>query len=109
MNPGPGEDAECKGGHAPAVKVGGMRVVQHKKEGEKSETPPMTPEEEAEFGASPAKTDKHNASLLVSGAVTKGDRDFTAASVKSFHEKPMPTHEVKPRPAQHSQPIHQPR
>lgn len=35
----------------PSVKVGGMRVVQHKKDGDKNEPPAMTPEEEAEFGS----------------------------------------------------------
>lgn len=33
-----------------SVKVGGMRVVQHKKEPEKVEQPPMTVEDEEEFG-----------------------------------------------------------
>uniref|UniRef100_A0A0B6ZFS7 Death-associated protein 1 n=2 Tax=Arion vulgaris TaxID=1028688 RepID=A0A0B6ZFS7_9EUPU len=100
---------DLKAGHPPAVKVGGMRVVQHKKEGDKAEVVTMTPEEEAEFGSSPPKTDKHNQSVLVSGAVTKGDKDFTTQAVKSFHEKPAPTHDVKPRPSQQSQNINQPR
>lgn len=34
-----------------SVKVGGMRVVQHKKESEKVDGAPMTTEEEAEFGS----------------------------------------------------------
>lgn len=33
-----------------SVKAGGMRIVQHKKEHEKTEQPEMTPEEEEEFG-----------------------------------------------------------
>jgi hypothetical protein len=100
---------DLKAGHAPAVKVGGMRVVQHKKEGEKPEAVALTPEEEAEFGTSPPKADRHNQSQLVSGAVTKGDKDFTTQAVKSFHEKPAPTHDVKPRQPQQTQHIHQPR
>ncbi|CAG5116799.1 unnamed protein product [Candidula unifasciata] len=106
------EDAgsgDLKAGHPPAVKVGGMRVVKHKKESEKSEPATMTPEEEAEYGSSPPKADKHHQSVVVSGAVTKGDKDFTTQAVKSFHEKPAPTHDVKPRPPQQSQHIHQPR
>ncbi|KAK3764428.1 hypothetical protein RRG08_040024 [Elysia crispata] len=100
---------ELKAGHPPAVKVGGMRVVQHcKKEGEKPEPQSMTPEEEAEYGASPPKTDKHHQTQLVSGAMTKGDKDFSAQALKAFHEKPHPQHD-KPRPVQTSHTIHQPR
>ncbi|CAG5121227.1 unnamed protein product [Candidula unifasciata] len=101
--------ADLKAGHAPAVKVGGMRVVQHKREGDKSEIATMTPEEEAEFGTSPPKVDKHHQSLIISGAVTKGDRDFTTQALKCFQEKPVPTHDARPRPPQVSHHIHQPR
>jgi hypothetical protein len=102
-------EADLKAGHPPAVKAGGMRVVQHKKEGDKSDVPTMTPEEEAEFGSSPPKVDKHHQSLLISGALTKGDKDFTTQAVKSFHEKPHPIHDSRPRPSQITQHIHQPR
>ena len=48
------ENAELKAGHAPAQKVGGMRVVQHKRlsESEKHEGSPPKPseEEKEEFG-----------------------------------------------------------
>ncbi|XP_025094190.1 death-associated protein 1-like [Pomacea canaliculata] len=99
---------DLKGGHPPAVKAGGMRIVQHKKELEKDETPQMTPEEEEEYGSSPPKTDTHHSTAVVSGAVTKGDKDFPPQAVKHFHTKPQPTHE-KPRPAQVQQHIFQPR
>ncbi|BFZ15342.1 hypothetical protein BsWGS_18381 [Bradybaena similaris] len=101
--------ADLKAGHPPAVKVGGMRVVQHKKEGDKTEMPTMTPEEEAEFGTSLPAIDRHHQSLIISGAVTKGDKDFTTQAVKSFHEKPIPTHDTRSRPAQVCHHIHQPR
>ncbi|GFR84538.1 death-associated protein 1 [Elysia marginata] len=106
----PAVDEQLKAGHPPAVKVGNMRVVQHcKKDGaEKPEAPSMTPEEEAEYGASPPKSDKHHQTQLVSGAMTKGDKDFSAQALKAFHEKPQPQHD-KPRPVQTSHNIHQPR
>jgi len=97
--------SDLKGGHAPAVKVGGMRIVQHKKEGEKVEVPVPTEDEVAEFSSSPPKQPQ----MLVSGAVAKGDKDFSPQAVKSFHDKPTPTHDPKPRASQHSQQIHQPR
>ncbi len=47
-------NVELKAGHAPAQKVGGMRVVQHKRlsESEKNEdpTPKQTEEDKEEFG-----------------------------------------------------------
>jgi len=115
MSAADGENAaakELKGGHAPAVKVGGMRVVQHKKESDKGDTSAvMTPEEQLEYGSSPPK----DGTTVVSGAVVKeeeskkGDKDFTAQAVKSFHDKPQPTHDVKPRQPQNSPHINQPR
>ena len=44
---------EIKGGHAPAQKVGGMRVVQHKhpeKSSDKEPAKQLTEEEKIEFG-----------------------------------------------------------
>ena len=99
-------NSDLKAGHAPAVKVGGMRVVQHKKESDKPDTTTVvTAEELAEFGSSPPKQPQ----MLLSGAVAKGDKDFSPQAVKSFHDKPMPTHDVKPRAPQNTQNIHQPR
>lgn len=103
-----GAAGDLKAGHPPAVKAGGMRIVQHKKEAEKPEQPTMTHEEEEEFGSSPPKSDKHHSSAVVSGAVTKGDKDFPAQAVKAYHDKPQPTHE-KHRAAPVQQNIHQPR
>ena len=46
------ENTELKAGHAPAQKVGGMRIVQHKHKDEKHEgSPPKVSEDEKdEFG-----------------------------------------------------------
>lgn len=98
---------DLKGGHAPAVKVAGMRVVQHKEKHDKTEQPTMTPEEEEEFGTSPPKADKHHSTAVVSGAQTKGDKDFPPQAVKIYHDKPQPAHEKPRGTPQHN--IHQPR
>merc|ERR1712012_1486498 len=74
------ESSELKAGHAPAQKVGGMRIVQHKHKEEKHEgsPPKMSDEDKEEFGEDrPAKS---TAPMEVSG-------------VKAFHEKPLPTHD----------------
>ncbi|XP_064598117.1 death-associated protein 1-like [Liolophura sinensis] len=106
------ESSDLKGGHPPAVKVGGMRVVQQKKhvgEGD-AKKEPTAGEEEEEFAESAPKTDKHHQSILLSGAVTKGDQDFPEAAVKSFHEKPLPTVDKRPNhPKPQAHFIQQPR
>ncbi|KAH3749531.1 death-associated protein 1-like isoform X1 [Dreissena polymorpha] len=86
------EDPNLKAGHAPAVKVGGMRVTSHKKTDKNAGDEPAEADDAAEYEV-PAKVDKHHQQLLVSGAVTKGDKDFPEAAVRAIHEKPMPTHE----------------
>ncbi|KAI1902275.1 hypothetical protein AGOR_G00043020 [Albula goreensis] len=109
MSSPPGPKGEMKGGHLPAVKAGGMRIVQkhqvippepapekEKKEEEKEG-------EEAESGGTPKPT------VIVSGVVTKGDRDFTPAAAQVAHQKPMPCVEKLPPPYHINQHIHQPR
>ncbi|KAK7881323.1 hypothetical protein WMY93_029732 [Mugilogobius chulae] len=47
--------------------------------------------------------------VIVSGVVTKGDKDFTPAAAQVAHQKPLPGVPKLP-PAQHiNQHIHQPR
>lgn len=108
-----GSDApELKAGHAPAVKVGGMRVVQHKQRhdstGEEPKKPAPSKEDAEEFGEDP-KPEKKPASVVVSGAkLTEADA-FPKEAVKAFHDKPQPTHDKNP--GAHNKPniIHQPR
>ncbi|CAI9719776.1 Hypothetical predicted protein [Octopus vulgaris] len=97
---------DLKAGHPPAVKAGGMRIVQHKRptDSKVSDTQ-LTAEELEQYGVSP-KSDKKNQTLIVSGAVIKGDRDFPEVT-KTFHDKPLPIHEKRPMQTQH--PIQQPR
>ncbi|PNF33637.1 hypothetical protein B7P43_G12930, partial [Cryptotermes secundus] len=46
-------------------------------------------------------------SLTISGAPVRGNADFPAEAVQSFHEKPVPTHDS--RHATKPTVIHQPR
>uniref|UniRef100_A0A3B5LJS8 Death-associated protein n=1 Tax=Xiphophorus couchianus TaxID=32473 RepID=A0A3B5LJS8_9TELE len=87
MSSPPKEKVETKGGHLPA-KAGGMRIVQ--KHQPTPAPPPKVP-------------------VIVSGVVTKGDKDFTPAAAQVAHQKPQPGVPKLP-PAQHiNQHIHQPR
>ncbi|GLV36218.1 uncharacterized protein CBL_08710 [Carabus blaptoides fortunei] len=91
------DECNLKAGHPPAVKAGGMRITQHK-----------TPREEPGISEditglqgphSPPKA------LTVSGAITKGNADFTVEAVQSFH-KDKPPVAVPQKPMVH---IQQPR
>ncbi|XP_002732013.1 death-associated protein 1-like [Saccoglossus kowalevskii] len=99
------EAADIKGGHPPAVKAGGMRITQSKHaHPEKPEK--LTKEEEEEYAepTSPPKT-----TVVISGVVSKGDRDFPPEAVKVMHEKPIPKHDNRNPQSKHSMPIQQPR
>merc|ERR1712238_640962 len=78
------ESNEMKAGHAPAQKVGGVRIAPKKQKDEKVDgSPPKVSEEDKEeFGDN--------------------------VPVKSFHEKPMPTHD-KGASNKPKMPIQQPR
>ncbi|CAK9821026.1 Death-associated protein 1 [Anthophora plagiata] len=91
------EESKLKGGHAPAVKAGGMRITQHKSPKEEREMKPVKDVDESKPSTSPPKT------LMISGFPAKGNADFPPEAVQVFHEKPIPTHEA--RPAHYSRPI----
>ena len=90
------ESPELKAGHAPATKVGGMRVVKHKanpnKEEEKAKTEKMSQEEKEEFGEDKPEK-KPEKAVVVSGVKASEEAAFPPEAVKAFHEKPMPTHD----------------
>eukprot|EP00088_Acartia_fossae_P003786 TRINITY_DN1161_c0_g1_i2.p1 TRINITY_DN1161_c0_g1~~TRINITY_DN1161_c0_g1_i2.p1 ORF type:complete len:106 (+),score=53.87 TRINITY_DN1161_c0_g1_i2:58-375(+) len=91
------ESQEMKGGHAPAQKVGGMRVVQHKtSKPEEKPAPKPTEEEVKEFGDE--EKEKKEKEVVVSGAVTGEAIAYPKEAVKSFHEKPTPTHQMGASP-----------
>ncbi|XP_041670178.1 death-associated protein 1 [Cheilinus undulatus] len=106
MSTEPKEKVETKGGHPPAVKAGGMRIVQkHQPTAAAPEPPPKDEDEEEYVSSSPPK-----APVVVSGVITKGDKDFTPAAAQVAHQKPQPGVPKLPHSQQHiKQQIHQPR
>jgi len=75
--------------HPPAVKAGGMRIVQNKSHlTKKSETAVPEPQEELKVSSSPPKQSE----VTISGAPNRGNADFPVEAVQAFHEKPHPTH-----------------
>ncbi|KAJ8267938.1 hypothetical protein COCON_G00131100 [Conger conger] len=103
---------EMKGGHLPAVKAGGMRIVQKhqvtvpepEKDKDKEKEKEENNEEEETEKSGPTKP-----TVIVSGVVTKGDRDFTPAAAQVAHQKPTPCVEKLPQAHHINQHIHQPR
>ncbi|XP_036378305.1 death-associated protein 1 [Megalops cyprinoides] len=102
MSSPPKEKIETKAGHLPAVKAGGMRIVQkHQGTGE----PPQKDKDSKEFeSSSPPKP-----TVVVSGVVTKGDKDFPPAAAQVAHQKPQPSVEKLHQGPHINQHIHQPR
>ncbi|XP_067107984.1 death-associated protein 1 homolog [Osmerus mordax] len=107
MSSPPKEKVETKGGHLPAVKAGGMRIVQkHQGAAPPPEVPQEKDKDDEEFeSSSPPKP----TTVVVSGVVTKGDKDFTPAAAQVAHQKPQAS--ISKLPASHhlTQHIHQPR
>jgi len=107
------KETEIKGGHAPAQKVGGMRVVQHKHQAEKT-----TEKEAAAAAAKPSSDEKEEfgedkpvkppISVVVSGAKATEDSAFPKEAVKAYHDKPMPTHDKNAAAHQKPKVIQQP-
>ncbi|XP_059478504.1 death-associated protein 1 [Neocloeon triangulifer] len=104
----PSKDSDLKGGHPPAVKVGGMRITQHRPPKDAAEGAAKEKDEVIDdttnalkISTSPPKT------VSVSGAPVRGNADFPTEAVQSFHDKPQPTHDA--RPAARPNIIHQPR
>ncbi|XP_013780736.1 death-associated protein 1-like [Limulus polyphemus] len=101
------ENLELKAGHPPAVKVGGMRITQHKPPTHEKPVEPPKKEEDEEEEEAPVSKSPPKQQILISGALARGDADFPAEAVKAFHEKPTPTKDV--RMSNKPTIIHQPR
>jgi len=94
------EEPTLKAGHPPAVKAGGMRIVQHKTPN--TERPAKDLEDVTGLTNPPNITPS---ALTVSGAPTKGNADYTPEAAQVAHA-PKPPQNV-PQPRVHS--INQPR
>ncbi|XP_077347981.1 death-associated protein 1 [Lithobates pipiens] len=106
MSSPPKEKPDTKAGHPPAVKAGGMRIVQkhpHTTQPEVKEEK----DEEAEQWESGIVQPKPP--LIISGAVARGDKDFPPAAAQVAHQKPHPSVEKLPAAHHVNQHIHQPR
>ncbi|XP_012671620.1 death-associated protein 1 [Clupea harengus] len=107
MSSPPKEKIETKAGHLPAVKVGGMRVVQkHQAAGEPA---PIEKKEENDDDEEYVSTSPPKPTVVISGVVAKGDKDFTPAAAQVAHQKPTPAVQKMPSSHHINQPIHQPR
>ncbi|XP_033100126.1 death-associated protein 1-like [Anneissia japonica] len=84
------EQTELKGGHPPAVKAGGMRITQS---GKQVHEKPEKDEDAEEYVEATSPPKKNDVRLLVSGVLTKGNKDFTTEAVRNINDKPMPKHE----------------
>ncbi|XP_043082790.1 death-associated protein 1 [Puntigrus tetrazona] len=104
MSSPPKEKTETKAGHLPAVKAGGMRIVQKHQSGND------VPDKKNDKDSKEYETEiPPKLPVVVSGVVTKGDKDFTPAAAQVAHQKPVPAVQKLP-PAHHiNQHIHQPR
>ncbi|NP_001155717.1 death-associated protein isoform X1 [Acyrthosiphon pisum] len=97
------DESQLKGGHAQAVKAGGMRIVQHKNLNSAADK------------ISAAASDEANSVLKVSTSPPKqtvvpvhAHNDYPTQAVQKTHDKPTPSHEMR----QHTctkPTIHQPR
>ncbi|KAG5850174.1 death-associated protein 1 [Anguilla anguilla] len=107
MSSPPKEKIETKAGHLPAVKAGGMRIVRkHQGSGDLAHDKDKDKDKDSEEyeSSSPPKP-----TVIVSGVVTKGDKDFTPAAAQVAHQKPQPSVEKLHQGSHINQHIHQPR
>ncbi|XP_051969444.1 death-associated protein 1-like [Xyrauchen texanus] len=104
MSSPPKEKIDTKAGHLPAVKAGGMRIVQ------KHQTANDVPEKKDDKDSKEYETESPpKLHVVVSGVLTKGDKDFTPAAAQVAHQKPVPSVQKLPAGHQINQHIHQPR
>uniref|UniRef100_A0A6M2DLB5 Putative death-associated protein n=1 Tax=Xenopsylla cheopis TaxID=163159 RepID=A0A6M2DLB5_XENCH len=85
------DSCQLKAGHPPAVKAGGMRITQHKTT--HTERPPKDAEDVTGLTVSSSTPN----TVTVSGAVVKGNADFSPEAAQAAHApKPPVQHSQKP-------------
>uniref|UniRef100_UPI00358EB5E4 death-associated protein 1 homolog n=1 Tax=Myxine glutinosa TaxID=7769 RepID=UPI00358EB5E4 len=99
----PPKEPQLKAGHPPAVKAGGKRIVQKHIPSVPPAPPTPSSDDEEYVTEVPPKFP-----MVVSGVVTKGDKDFTPQAAQVAHQKPLPKTE-KHNITQQKMPINQPR
>ncbi|XP_052559885.1 death-associated protein 1 isoform X1 [Tympanuchus pallidicinctus] len=134
MSSPPKEKAETRAGHPPAVKAGGMRIVQ--KHPHSSDTKEEKDKDDQDWETSsflltwrklgensfhtnvPSKDlyatfqpceSSPKPTVFISGVIARGDKDFPPAAAQVAHQKPHPSVEKLPHPQHVKQHIHQPR
>ncbi|KAL4684131.1 hypothetical protein H8959_021825, partial [Pygathrix nigripes] len=101
MSSPPEGKLETKAGHPPAVKAGGMRIVQkHPHTGDTKEEKDKD-DQEWESPSPPKPT------VFISGVIARGDKDFPPAAAQVAHQKPHASMDKHPSPR--TQHIQQPR
>ncbi|OCT76178.1 death-associated protein 1 [Xenopus laevis] len=106
MSSPPKEKMDTKGGHLPAVKAGGMRIVQKHPHSPHAETKEDKDKDEENWESGIVQP---KPTLIISGAVARGDKDFPPAAAQVAHQKPHPSVEKLPSAHHMNHHIHQPR
>ncbi|XP_037654854.1 death-associated protein 1 isoform X2 [Choloepus didactylus] len=101
MSSPPEGKLETKAGHPPAVKAGGMRIVQKHPHGGDSKEEKDKDDQEWESPSLPKPT------VFISGVIARGDKDFPPAAAQVAHQKPHASMDKHPSPR--TQHIQQPR
>jgi len=91
------EDVQLKAGHAPALKVGGARVVTRHKTTSVLEEPRLVESEgEEEEQAKPVK--EKNPQLVMWGQVRDPAKDYPSEAIQHMQHKPAPTRQADTKP-----------
>ncbi|XP_008945038.1 PREDICTED: death-associated protein 1 [Merops nubicus] len=86
------------------VKAGGMRIVQKHPHNSDAKEEKDKDDQDWETSSVPPKP-----TVIISGVIARGDKDFPPAAAQVAHQKPHPSVEKLPHPQHVKQHIHQPR
>ncbi|MBN3283060.1 DAP1 protein, partial [Polyodon spathula] len=110
MSSPPKDKSETKAGHHPAVKAGGMRIVQkHHLGGDQNHEKDKDSKELESSSFSKKRYCETRVQVNTQHRCWQGDKDFPPAASQVAHLKPQPCVEKLPSPHHINQHIHQPR